>query len=363
MWPDVFDTGMRALIVSLCWIAMAMATSCAARTGNVDENKRGNEQTRCLQGSYIQLLDQHARWSNSEWRVLFDHLAALQVNQLVVQWSAFDQRPFYRSVPVPGAADMPLESIVRMADAGGMRVMVGLSHDLAYWTRVGRADRRAYLVERLRINRQVAAELRPLVATRPSFAGWYISEEIDDLNWTDPADRLALFNYLAELSNYLHKLTPDADVGVSGFVNRRTAAPALRDFWIELLAHAPAIDQVYFQDGIGVDKLTLAELPRYYSAMRDATKAAGRELIPVVEAFRQTAGAPLSKGEFKAEPATLQRLGDQIAIANSYAARHVVFGVPEYMTPAGGAPAARFYQQYLSTRPLVGRACTITKSK
>lgn len=365
MRQDDFDTRMRALIVSLCWMAMAMAMamSCAARNRNVDENKPVNEQSRCLQGSYIQLLDQHASWSNLEWRALFDNLAALQVDYLVVQWSALDRRPFYRSVPVTGAPELPLESIVRMADAGGMRVLVGLSHDLAYWTRVGRADRRAYLVERLRINRQVAAELQPLVATHPSFVGWYISEEIDDVNWTDPVDRLALFNYLGELSNYLRKLTPAFHVGVSGFVNRRTSAPALRDFWIELLARAPAIDQVYFQDGIGVDKLTLAELPRYYSAMRDATGAAGRELVPVVEAFRQTAGAPLSKGEFKAEPATLERLGDQIAIANSYAVRHVVFGVPEYMTPAGGAPAARLYQQYLSAQRLVGRACTITKGK
>lgn len=352
---------MRTVILTLCWL-IAMV-SCAARDHNLDLRKVLKEEGRCLQGSFIQLLDQHARWSASEWRILFDQLGELQVNHIVVQWSALDQHPFYRAVPVPSAPEMPIESILRLADASGMRVSVGLSHDLAYWTRVARPDRRAYLVERLRINRQTATELRPIVLAHPSFAGWYISEEIDDLNWTDPNDKLALFNYLLELSSQLHKLTPTAHVGISGFVNRRTDPNTLRDFWIELFARAPVIDQLYFQDGIGVDKLTLAELPRYYGVLRDASMAAGRELVPVVEAFRQNAGPPISKGEFKAEPTTLRRLGEQINIANSYASRYVVFGMPEYMLPSGGPQAARLYQEYRGALKAAGKGCMITNSK
>lgn len=351
---------MRTLISSLCWLVVT--AGCAARDSHADDRAASRE-GRCVQGSYIQLLDQHVRWSPSEWRSLFDYLGELQVDHIVVQWSGLDQRPFYRAVPVPAAPDMPLESILRMADAAGMRVSVGLSHDLAYWTRVGRSDRRAYLMERLRINRQMASELRPIVTAHPSFAGWYISEEIDDLNWTDPKDKLALFNYLMELSNHLHKLTPNSTIGVSGFVNRRTAPTILRDFWIELFARAPAIDQLYFQDGIGVDKLTLAELPRYYDVVRDASIAAGRQLVPVVEAFRQSAGPPISKGEFKAEPTTLRRLTEQINIANSYANRHVVFGAPEYMTPGGGPQAARLYQEVRGALKTAGKECKITNSK
>ena len=352
---------MRGLIVALCWVLMVM--SCAARDRNTDERYLPKAQSGCLQGSYLQLLDYHSRWSNPEWRALFDNLIELRVESIVIQWSAFDQRPFYRAAPVPSAPDMPLESIIRMADASAMRVMVGLSHDPAYWTRVGRPDKRVYLAERLRLNRQAANELRAIVVAHPSFAGWYISEEIDDVNWNAPADKLALFDYLKELSNHLRKLTPTARIGVSGFVNSRTDPHSLRDFWIDLFARAPAIDEVYFQDGVGVAKLTLAELPRYYSAMRDATTAAGRELVPVVEALRQTAGPPISKGEFKAEPTTLRRLGDQIGVANTYAARHVVFGVPEYLTPAGGAPAARLYQEYRDAMRASGQACKTSNGK
>lgn len=351
---------MRTLITSLCWL-IVMA-SCAAHDRHADD-KAVSSDRRCVQGSYIQLLDQHVRWSPSEWRSLFGYLGELQVDHIVVQWSGLDQRPFYRTVPVPAAPDMPLESILRMADAADMRVSVGLSHDLAYWTRVGRPDRRAYLTERLRTNRQMATELRPIVMAHPSFAGWYISEEIDDLNWTDPNDKLALFNYLLELSNHLHKIMPEANIGLSGFVNRRTAPETLRDFWIELLARAPAINEIYFQDGIGVDKLTMAELPRYYGVIRDASNAAGRQFIPVVEAFRQSGGPPISKGEFKAEPTTLRRLTEQINIANSYASRHVVFGAPEYMTPGGGPQAARLYQEMRSGLKTAGKGCRITNSK
>jgi hypothetical protein len=340
-----------------------MAPSCAANPRPAEVENTATRQAGCLQGSYIQLLDQHARWLPAQWQTLFEHLSALQVQSVVLQWSALDQRPFYRAVPVAGAPDLPAEAIMRMADANGMRVMVGLSHDLTYWTRVGRADRRVYLRERLRLNQRVSAELKSMVVAHPSFAGWYISEEVDDLNWTDPADRQALFAYLGELSDALRKLTPQAQIGVSGFVNRRTDPRVLRDFWIELLAHAPAISQVYFQDGIGVDKLTLTELPRYYAAMREAVSAAGREMVPVVEAFRQVAGPPVSKAEFRAVPTTPQRLNEQIGIADQFSARHVVFGVPEYLTPAGGAQAARLYQHY-SRNLLPGSfTCKFIKSK
>lgn len=352
---------MRTFAVSICWLAVM--AGCAARDRLADEKKFLKEGGRCRQGSFIQLLDQHVRWSVPAWQSLFDHLVQLQVAHIVVQWSAINQHPFYRAVPVPSAPEMPLDSILRLADANGMRVTVGLSHDLAYWTRIARADRRDYLLERLRINRQTATELRAIAIAHPSFDGWYISEEIDDLNWTDANAKLDLFNYLLELSSHLRKLTPAAHVGVSGFVNRTTEPAALRDFWIELFARAPAIDRLYFQDGIGVDKLSLTELPRYYGVLRDASNAAGRELIPVVEAFRQTAGPPMSKGEFKAEPTTLRRLSEQIGIANSYAARYVIFGMPEYMLPSAGPQAARLYQQYRATVKTAGKGCNFTNSK
>lgn len=349
---------MRGLMLSL-WCAL-IALSCAAR-----EHDAGAPPSRapayCLQGAYIQLLDRHSRWNESEWRQLFENLVELQISYIVVQWSAFDRRPFYRTAAEPLQAVSPLESIMGMADASGMRVLVGLSHDPAYWSRILRADKRAYLAERLQTNRLVAAELRGIVRAHASFSGWYISEEIDDLNWAEPADRILLFRYLEGLSTYLQTLTPEAHIGLSGFANRRTEPKTLGNFWVGLLAWTPAIDQVYFQDGIGVDKLTLAELPYYYSAMRGATAAAKRELVPVVESFRQSGGPPLSKGEFKAEPTTLQRLFDQIAIANRYAERHVTFGVPEYLTPSGGAQAGRIFQDYRNVLQTTEEPCQIAK--
>lgn len=352
-------TVMRSLIASLCCAILAL--SCAARDRDADGQSASKVSQNCLQGAYIQLLDRHARWNELEWRGLFDHLVQLQVGYVVVQWSAIDRRAFYRAAPNPPGPDLPLESIMRMADASGMLVLVGLSHDPAYWRRIQQADKRAYLAERLRVNRLVSAEVRGIVASHASFSGWYISEEIDDVNWTDPAERVWLFRYVEELSSHLRMLTPSAHVGLSGFANRHTAPQALRDFWIDLLARAPVIDQIYFQDGIGVDKLTLAELPQYYEAMRAATVAAGRELVPVVETFRQSAGPPVSAGEFKAEPTTLHRLFEQIAIANRYADRHVAFGVPEYLTPAGGAQASRLYQDYRDALRTREQPCQIAK--
>jgi hypothetical protein len=241
----------------------------------------------------------------------------------------------------------PLETLLDLADHAGLRVMVGLSQDADYWTRIRQADKRPYLIERLRKNITVAAELQPLVLKHKSFVGWYISEEIDDVHWNGQEARAALLNYLQQLSTYLHTATPAAAIGISGFANRQTNPAELERFWTALLRRAGAIDIVYFQDGIGVGKLTLDVLPQYYDALRHAAVANQREFVPVIEAFRQISGEPMSEGPFAAVPPDLQRLLRQLELAAQFSTRNVAFGVPEHLTTAGGPAASQAYAEFL----------------
>lgn len=304
-------------------------------------------QSPCLQGTYIQLINNNGSWDKAAWSRQFKALQDLQIDNLIVQWTVYDDMAFYRSGQFRPHPMPPLETLLDLADSAGMRMMVGLSQDSEYWSRIRQADKQPYLIERLRKNMTVAAELQPLVLKHKSFVGWYINEEIDDVHWNVPEARSALFNYLQQLSTYLHTATPAAAVGISGFANKHTRPAELELFWSALLRRAGAIGIVYFQDGIGVGKLTLDVLPQYYDAIRNAAQVNKREFVPVIEAFRQVSGEPISEGPFAAAPPDLQRLARQLELAGQFSTRNVAFGVPEYLTPAGRPAASQAYAEFL----------------
>ncbi len=282
------------------------------------------------------------------WVRLFEAFRRLGLKRLVVQWTEYDGVVFHAGAG-PAPQPPPLDILLRLADHSGMKVLVGLAHDSAYWRESERAPQRLpALFDRLLARSAATAQaLRPLVAAHPAFAGWYITEEVDDLSWT-PAARPLLFAYLARLSEALKRLMPEADIALSGFTDSRAAPAAVEAFWRELLAAAPAIGCVLFQDGVGVGKLALEQVPDYLAAAARAARAEERKLAAVVETFRQTAGEPLSDGPFAAEPAPLARVLAQIEAAAPHAAELVAFSVPEYMSPAGGPTAGELYRAYLA---------------
>ena len=121
-------------------------------------------------------------------------------------------------------------------------------------------------------------------------------------------------------------------------------------FWDGMLRSVRGLDILYFQDGIGVHKLSLEKLPQYYGALRIATDRHKRQMRPVIELFEQTGGQPIAAGAFAAVPAPVARVARQIEIANRYAGMITIFSVPEYMAPGGGAAAAEAFTAYAASQ-------------
>jgi hypothetical protein len=299
-----------------------------------------------LQGTFLQLTSGHAAWTDEDWRRLFGYFVRLRISELVVQWTLYDDVAFYpgsRPSPVSGA----LPAVLRRADEHGMTVTVGLAHDSAYWAKVARdpALVEVYLRTLEQRSLGVARELAPIVAAHRSFAGWYITEEIEDGSWKDPKARAVLFDYVRRLAGSVRTLRPGATVAISGFSNAETDPAVCFDFWRSLLRAAP-VDVVMFQDGVGAGKQKLAFLPLYLAAVRDATVAVGRDLQVIVETFQQVPDS----ATFKAVPAPWERLERQLEIAAAASTRRGLqaFSVPEYMTPLGGPDAERLFERYLT---------------
>ena len=303
-----------------------------------------------LQGTFLQLVNENREWTTDKWAELFSNFKQLHLSHLVVQWTVNDRLAFYRARNGATVANPPLETILRMADEAGIQVSVGLVYDPGFWKASGGTPTEVdvYLNGILARSAAVAEELAPRVRTHPCFKGWYIVEEIDDGSWSTPEAQHILFSYLRGLSSFLHALTPAAQVAVSGFSSERTDPKSLGTFWSALLREAPGIDLVLFQDGIGAGKLDLTKLPLYLSAMRDATNANARELKTVIEIFKQTGGPTVDGGPFRAVPASLERILDQLTVVAPYSINAVAFSVPEYMSSLGGTAASELYEAYLA---------------
>jgi len=305
-----------------------------------------------LQGTFIQLNNAHHHWAEDDWERLFGDFRSLALSQLVIQWTVYDNTAFYLSEEDRGKGTPPLEAILQRADAAGLRVRVGLVHEPQYWEKISRrriASVSAYLRQSRYRSLQVARELHPRLIAHPSFCGWYIPEEIDDVNWLEPERRQALFEHFAELTAALRQLAPQAEIALSGFSNANTDPVAFEKFYTGLL-QAAAADVVLLQDGIGVQKLDLEYLELYLAAMRRAADAHGRDLQVVVELFRQVEGPPLDDQPFKAIPAPLGRIRRQIELASRYSTAGVMaFSVPDYMSSSAGPEARQLLQDYLKT--------------
>ena len=305
-----------------------------------------------LDGTVLQLSRAQASWSDTQWRELFGHFEALGLRQLVVQWSVTPELTYYPSDAFSAEEAPVVEQLLELAGASGISVLVGLAHDPGFEPAIRRDPElvEVYLRRLRRRSLTAARELSALLGGKPSFSGWYLPEEIDDVHWLEPERRRLLTSHLGEITSQLRQLTPQATLAISGFSNSHADPEALEGFWRDLL-EASSLDRVLFQDGIGVGKQWLDDLPLYLSAVARAATSTSRQLQVVVEVFQQVDGPPLNDRPFRAIPAAVDRVRRQLEIARRHAPAGVIaFAVPEYMTPGRGEAAARLYRHFLDLR-------------
>src|ERR1700752_422126 len=229
-----------------------------------------------LSGTFLQLLTEHQTWRKEQWARLFDAFRRLSLSQVILQWVMRDGQPFFDSNPA-GSVRSPLQMILELAETAHIEVIIGLVHDSDYWLRITQPSAAVakYLANRESRIVKLVTEIAPPSRSYRSFTGCFMNEEIDDINWHEPAATSVLHSYLQRVSDYLRLALPAAPVAISGFSNAHGTPAQLEVFWRELLSAAPAIGTVLFQDGIGARKLTLENLPRYLGAVRAATDATG----------------------------------------------------------------------------------------
>lgn len=289
--------------------------------------------TACLHGTFYQPLLVHQERSDEQWRGWMADMAALGVQRLVLQHAALE--PY--DVLVPGPGDWRRSpggaALARILDAAllhGVKVWIGLSYDPRFWAEVAAEEPErvgAYLGQRSLRLRTLADALKPATG-HPSAAGWYVSDEIDDLSWVLPERAELLARWLAEVTRHLHQTAPRSRIAISGFVHAATTpAGVLAGQWRRWLNAAPLLDEVLLQDGIGAQKTTLSRWPAYLEAVTAVARELGRRCVPVVELF-----APGSTESGAWVPAPVARVARQMQVAQAASAEVIAFSVPEFVT-------------------------------
>jgi len=331
---------LSAILTILCWSWTAQAQNLPTPPPR-------------FEASFFQPLRDHSSWPQERWERMFDDLSALGIKELVVQWSVNGKVRFFMAQGDCGAECVPLlEKLLPLAQARGMTLRLGLVHEEDWWWKITRAPEvvEVYLRRLEQDNLRLAKALHDRFKDSPSFGGWYLPQELDDVNWNGPR-RSLIVDHVRALREGLRSIDPGRPVGISGFVNGFLDPTAYRQWLFELTA-ATGIEFFFLQDGVGVRKLRIEELPVYLEAAAKGVAQGGGTLRPVVEIFTQTHGEPLDKEPFQAEPADFSRVARQLAVAGQITHDGITaFSLPEYALPSGGSLQAAFhaaYQQYLA---------------
>lgn len=303
-----------------------------------------------LTGTFIQPLLVHAEWTLNDWYALMAELDAVGVETLYLQWTQLDRFNIFEEGSRQDLARPVIERVVQAAERYDIKLWLGLVYDPQYWSRIREETPlvEVYLRRHRVSNLELVERLHASVGSSPSFAGWYITEEIDDVTWQDLGKRDVLVKHLAATVSDIRAATPGVPIAISGFTSATLDPAALGDFWFDLLTKSD-IDVFMMQDGYGVHQGNILpeDMALYMAELRRATETAGAEFAVIVELFTQVSGPGIDDQAYAAVPASFDRLPEQLGLAAQFSDQRVGFAVPEYMSSGGPPSAGALYRSYV----------------
>ena len=300
--------------------------------------------------TFVQLWRDDAKRSSANWDQWFLQIDHLGFEEIIVQWSSYDDISFHID-PRPGYENAPsLEAFIKTALKHQKRIWLGLDYDPAFWEAIdAKPDRvKQYLSTRLsKIRQRLPHLLKSLEAIDTQgkiIQGWYISDEIDDVNWRDPVRQKLLHTYLKELRLVLHESHEKWPVLISGFSNGVCSPDNLTQFWDTTL-NQTGIDGVLFQDGIGAGKLSLEQLETYLDHFHNHLGDADQRFGVIVELFEFTQQKSSDASTLQSAP--FSRVSQQIALAQQYSILPItVFSAPDYLKSDGDQKSRKLYREW-----------------
>ncbi|SHM46333.1 protein of unknown function [Rhodanobacter sp. OK091] len=217
--------------------------------------------------------------AQAQWPSMFAQVHARGFDTLVVQWTR------YGDAFGDQAGHAWLLQRVREAHAAGLRIVLGLDSDPAFFQRqeASTMELDDYLRMLSRRNAEAARQWAGELGSE-AIAGWYLPIEIDDRRWRDPAARGRLQAYLAAERRQLDGIAQRPIYVTSFFAGNMTPSR-----YAELLADIQRSGvRAWVQDGAGTGRLGKGERELYLGAVSQCTGVHAHGIV--YEIFRQTGG-------------------------------------------------------------------------
>ena len=305
-----------------------------------------------LTGSFIQLWNtagcKCGNWSQAQWDAELQKMKDAQLTSLIVQYSVYGDLSWYSpsSLPFVLYKQTALNRIFAAAEKTGVKIHLGLYFD-EQWNSSNKSAAATYTTV-LNKHKEVVNELWTLFGNSTAFGGWYIPQELNDFEWQSDPQKILLFNWLKEVTDYLESKTADKPVTIAPFFNLWQPADKLETWYNELLSKVPNLDRVYPQDGVGIGlKSEAYHIPLYFSAIKRACDANGKTFGATIESFHQTSGWPVDDGAYAATSTTINQLKKQLWAASEHNPFDLIQFSWSYMQPDVSTASTQLYNDYL----------------
>ncbi len=273
----------------------------------------GNAQ---LSGSFIQLWNTTGcscgLWTQQQWDDEMEKMKAVCMNKLVIQYSVYDYLTWYSSSNLNFVTQKysALDKIVKAAEKHQIKIHFGLYFD-EKWNTSNKSLNSTYN-DLLIKHKAVIDELWTNFGESTAFGGWYIPQELNDLEWQTTAKQTLLFNWLKEVSDYAHTKS-NHPVMIAPFFNLWQPADVIGKWYDDLLATATNLDAIYPQDGVSLNfKEVNYHIPLYLSEIKKACNKHGKTMGATIETFHQLTGWPIDNQTFSATSANINRVKQQL---------------------------------------------------
>lgn len=198
-----------------------------------------------MTGIFWQPQSRDNRITDAQWSQLMLSVKQQGIDTLIVQWTQYGDAFSDRE------QDTLLKRL-RIANTAGLQLILGLNADPSFFSLQKQSNITLdHYLDQLK-DRDIQQASRLSKELQGTFSAWYISAEIDDVNWRDPSRLSLMKTWLNSTKNELNKID-DKPVYISSFFSGNMSP----DSYSTLISEIQNTGlNVWVQDGEGTQILT-----------------------------------------------------------------------------------------------------------
>lgn len=308
-----------------------------------------NGKIKKITGTFLQLDEVNLQYPRTKWEEEFRIMKDMGMDTVAIQYWGTSEKVDYPSDIFPRSEHCHVADwMFELAEQYGINLYVGILLIDGWWTA---SKEPSYFDKALPFQIKVIDELQSIYGKNPSFYGWYITEELDDLNWKTPESQAHVIAFFKKLVAHCKEVSNNKPVLTAPFIgwntgnNLHMTEEAFEQLWTDFYRETD-IDIISLQDASIRADYHNEVLPPYFRALQNAAQKTGKRAWSDLETFHQIQGWPFDAQPFKAVPAQFERVLKQMEIESPFVEKIITFEFHHYMCPLKGEEPARLYKEY-----------------